>query len=267
MGEVAKREETGVAAGMVSVADIVELAKKYPRDIKAFRQKILQTIEDPDVALACWYSLPKGGGVIEGPGIRAAEIIYSNYGNIIIKEAPFSVDGKRVIASCQAIDVETMAAIEKTTSRSIAYKNGNLYPDHLIETTGKAAQAVARRDAIYAIVPAAFVNGLVASAKERVDRAIAENPGAIKAYIAKALKEHNVDPKKLTEIYSTDGKPLEEMNSSQLKDMLGLVNALRAGYSVDKYLGTDKDGSGRKSLQGSGNKFSLKDLGLGGDNK
>src|SRR5688500_9662256 len=58
-------------------------AHKYKRSIAAFKQDLEEMVtSDVETADDCIYSLPRAGGVIEGPSVRFAEMAASAWGNM-----------------------------------------------------------------------------------------------------------------------------------------------------------------------------------------
>jgi hypothetical protein len=215
--EVVNANEIAVLEGMERAAiDIqVATAKKYPRSITAFRSDLLAwSCEDQAIAKECTYQLPRGGKKIMGASIRYAELAQQAYGNLLV-DTKILVDGskptdKRVIVEGTCRDVERNTASRAQVSRSILNRNGRQFEQHMIETTIAAASAIARRNAIFAIIPRALWNasweeskrvmlGKAKTQKERIAncKAVLKELGAplgdVEAWLGKRLTDANVD--------------------------------------------------------------------------
>jgi hypothetical protein len=89
--ELAVQKHGGPQNGMVTTAisrqgqevqAAIVIAKNYPRDEQAARQRIMETCKRPALADVAIYTYPRGTTKVEGPSIRLAEAIAQNWGNI-----------------------------------------------------------------------------------------------------------------------------------------------------------------------------------------
>ena len=60
----------------------VRMAKAFPRDVMAARDRILNSCTRPKLALGACYTYNRGGTDVTGPSIRLAEMLAQNWGNI-----------------------------------------------------------------------------------------------------------------------------------------------------------------------------------------
>ena len=67
---------------MAEAVASVQMAKMFPRDIVAVRDKILNACTRPKLAEVACYTYARGGTDVTGPSIRLAEMIAQNWGNI-----------------------------------------------------------------------------------------------------------------------------------------------------------------------------------------
>ena len=135
----------------------IATAKQYPRNISKFKDKVMSMANlDQSTAEGCFYALPRGGKSISGPSIRFAEIALSCYGNAVAKAEVTGEDDKYVYATGMCRDLENNVAISMTVKRKITDRNGRRFNDDMIVVTSNAACAIALRNAIFKIVPAAY---------------------------------------------------------------------------------------------------------------
>ncbi len=150
-----------VAHRAVEVAEIESLiatAKRYPRDIAVFKDKLMTMANlDQETAEACYYALPRGDKVIDGPSIRLAEIALSCYGNCIAEGDVLNEDDKFIYATGQCRDLENNVAIKMKVRRRITDRRGRRFNDDMIAVTANAACSIALRNAILKVIPGAFV--------------------------------------------------------------------------------------------------------------
>lgn len=73
---VAQSREMAEAIGQM------QMAKAFPRDIVAARDRILNACTRPQLAETACYTYSRGGAEVAGPSIRLAEMIAQNWGNM-----------------------------------------------------------------------------------------------------------------------------------------------------------------------------------------
>lgn len=157
------------ALSIITRAEIdtqIATAKAFPRSLTAFLKKALSmaTVSE-EVAASCAYALPRGGNTIKGPSVRLAEIVCASYGNIKAAARVILNDGKTITAQGICYDLETNYCATIEVKRKITDKNGKTYSEDMQVVTGNAACAIAFRNAVFKVVPAA----LVADVYEKVE--------------------------------------------------------------------------------------------------
>lgn len=134
-------------------------AHQFRRSIKSFvaEATTLATLSVP-VAESCIYAIPRDGKTIAGPSVRLAEIIASAYGNMHVGARIVDVDDREVVAQGVAWDLEKNLRVTVETRRRITGKSGRRFSDDMITVTGNAAASIALRNAIFRVVPRAYVD-------------------------------------------------------------------------------------------------------------
>lgn len=164
-----ERVETKAVALLQRAETEVQLdaAHRYPRSVKKFLSEamMLATISQ-EVAESCMYAMPRGGKTISGPSVRLAEICASSYGNMHIGARVIDVTDKEVVSQGVAWDIEKNLRVSVETRRRITNKNGRRYDDDMITMTGNAAASIALRNAIFRVVPKAYVEIIYAKARQ-----------------------------------------------------------------------------------------------------
>lgn len=96
------------------VEGAIVMAKKFPRDINAAYSRIISACKRMGIAKSAMYSYPRGGKLITKPGIRLAEVLVQNFGNIqyTVREIDRNGDESEVESSCW--DLETNFRSSKT---------------------------------------------------------------------------------------------------------------------------------------------------------
>ena len=137
----------------------ISTAKQYPRSIKQFTTDVLEMATlDEETAASMFYAMPKDGKTIEGPSVRLAEIVGSAWGNMRYGSRIVSIDEKFVTAQGACHDLQKNVAITLDVKRGITYTGGTRrYSESMIGVTANAACSIALRQAIFKVVPFAYV--------------------------------------------------------------------------------------------------------------
>lgn len=152
----------------------ISTAKAFPRSLKKFLDKAtsMATLTE-DIAASCSYSLPRGGRSLDGPSVRLAEIVCASYTNIRAGARVIANDGKTITAQGICHDLENNNSVTVEVKRKITDKQGRTFSEDMQVVTGNAACAIAYRNAVFKVVPAALINDVYEKAKE-VARGTAE---------------------------------------------------------------------------------------------
>lgn len=169
----------------------IATAKTFPRDPREFIMDAIRwATEDPETAASCVYRLEKGGTVIEGPSVRLAEIVAQAYGNLRVASRLVAEQQKFVIVEAVAHDLEKNNAQRAEIVSSIWGKHGRFGQD-MVQTTILAAQSKARRNAILAVIPGAWVRKVmkeVEAVNAKVSEAIGERVEKLLSWTEQRMK-------------------------------------------------------------------------------
>jgi hypothetical protein len=132
----------------------VTTAKRYPRDIERSKNNsIAIATMDKETAESCGYALPRGGKPVQGPSIHLAKIIAQNWGNLRCDAKIVDTTATQIVSQAVCWDLENNIAIKVEVRRKITSSNGKRFNEDMITMTGNAANAIALRNAIFAVVP------------------------------------------------------------------------------------------------------------------
>lgn len=133
----------------------IDIARKYPRNWdKMVAEVEKRATRTKEVAEECFYSLPRGGKKIDGPGIRFAELILASYDNIRIGTRVVELTEKTIVGEAIIYDLQSNKQFNVREEKSIwSTKDNKRYSQDMIVVTGKAAIAIAKRNCIFASVP------------------------------------------------------------------------------------------------------------------
>lgn len=155
------------AVERANVNSQVATAKRYPRDIRrSIDNSVVMATMNQETAQSCSYALPRGGKPITGPSVHLAKIIVSNWGNMRTEAKVVQITDKQVISRGTCWDLETNVASAFEVRRSIIGKNGQRFSDDMITVTGNAANSIAYRNAVFAVIPKAITDRVYYAAQK-----------------------------------------------------------------------------------------------------
>lgn len=153
------------AVDRASIDMQIATAKAYPRSItKSLREATELATLDEDTAASMFFSLPRGKNsdgtkkYIEGPSARLAEVMAYSWQNLRADADIIAEDKTTVTAMGTCFDLEKNVAIRVRVKRRITDSKGRRYNDDMIGVTSNAAISIALRNAVFKVVPRAFVD-------------------------------------------------------------------------------------------------------------
>lgn len=215
----------------------IATAKAFPRSLKAFLQKTesMATVT-AEVAESCSYALirkkkdKKGGWEnysIEGPSIRFAEIVASSYGNIRAGARVVSNDGKVITAQGMCVDLETNTVVTLEVQRRITDSMGRTFSEDMQVVTGNAACAIAFRNAVFRVIPAALTEEIYERVKEVAKGSAETLDKRRKKAIDFFVNTYKVKEAQIFEVLEVSA--MEEIDLDKLQKLTGLKTALKNG--------------------------------------
>lgn len=203
------------------------MAKRNPRSIGNFRTEAMTMATlDIDVAMSCFYKMKRGGKIIEGPSVRLAEIAASAWGNMKFGGRVVETTDSHVTAQGVAFDLERNTSYSIEVRRSIRDREGRRYSDDMIVMAGNAAAAIAVRNAIFKVVPTAYVRPIFERAKliaiGDVKTLGMRRQGMIDEFAKMGVSKES--------ILARLGKAtIEDIGLSEFEDLVGVFTAIRDG--------------------------------------
>lgn len=214
----------------MEVAEIetqITTAKRYPRDIAKFKDKLMTMANlDQETAESCYYALPRAGKPIDGPSVRLAEIAVCCYQNLIAEADVVGEDDRYVYALGWCRDLENNNAIRMKVRRRITYKDGTRYNDDMIAVTANAACAIALRNAIFKIIPGAYIKS-VFDAVKKTAVGKANSFTARRDEVVKRLGRFGVTPDRVLGVLGR--RSVDEITFNDVAQLIGLGTAIKEG--------------------------------------
>lgn len=214
-----------------AVIDVqIATAKNYPRNVqRAISNSIAIVTLDSETASTCTYSLPRGGKPITGPTVHLAKILAQNWGNLRVEAKVISVDRATLTSQAIAFDLENNLAIKVEVKRSIVGKSGRFNED-MIVVTGNAANAIALRNAILAVIPRGIVDKVYREATKTITGDLSDETKLIakrKKVFDGFANTYGVSEK---EVLNVIGKAaVEHITQEDLVVLIGIGQAIKDG--------------------------------------
>jgi hypothetical protein len=238
--------EVEAAISLITKAEIdmqIATAHAFPRSMQKFMQNAREmaclTVE---IAESCAYSLPRGGKFVEGPSIRLAEIVAACYGNLRTGARVIFNDGKVITAQGIVHDLQKNNMHTEEVQRSIQQhewepdptrpgknrKTGKMIPmtEDMQIVTGRAACAIAYRNAVFKVVPAALIQELYEAVKETA-KGSAETLVSRREKAMAYFRGLGVKDEQIFEVLEVKG--LADIGLDELQKLTGMRAAIKNG--------------------------------------
>lgn len=214
----------------------IATAKAYPRNIQRAVDNAVATVTmDKETAQTCHYSLPRGGKQIAGPSVHLAKIMAQTWGNLRVEAKVIDIGKTQITSQAVCFDLENNLAIKVEVKRSISGKNGR-FNDDMITVTGNAANAIALRNAVFAVIPKGVVDKVYNAAKHTIagDLSDEQKLAAKRKTVIDALKgAYDVTE---DEILRAIGRAsIKHITADDIINLIGIGQAIKDGdTSVDE---------------------------------
>lgn len=209
----------------------VSTAHAYPRNItKAVGNAIAIVTMDKETAALCTYSVPRGGKNITGPSVHLAKILAQTWGNMRVEAKIVAIEAKQVVSNSVAWDLESNLAVKMEVRRSITNRNGDRFNDDLITVTGNAANSIALRNSVFAVIPRAVVDKVYKAAKQAITGDVSDKNKLIaeRKKVIDGMKDAFTITDK--EILGALGKAaIEYIDADDLVVLIGIRTAIKDG--------------------------------------
>lgn len=210
----------------------LDAAHRYKRSVNRFLQEAmgLATVTQ-EVAESCIYSIPRDGKQIAGPSVRLAEICASSYGNLHVAARIVDVEEDDVVAQGVAWDLEKNLRVTVEVRRRIKGKSGRRFSADMITVTGNAAASIALRNAIFRVVPRAYIDRIYDKARQ-VAVGDAKTLATRRAQVLDRLQKMGATQDRVVAKLGVAG--VEDIGVEQLEVLIGLGTAIKDGMPVDE---------------------------------
>ncbi|MCS2335487.1 hypothetical protein [Bacteroides sp. BFG-606] len=227
------------AVERANVDSQVATAKRYPRDIRrSIDNSVVMATMNQETAQSCSYALPRGGKPITGPSVHLAKIIVSNWGNMRTEAKVVQITDKQVISRGTCWDLETNVASAFEVRRSIIGKNGQRFSDDMITVTGNAANSIAYRNAVFAVIPKAITDRVYCAAQKFITGDLSDSDKLLKVRTGVLNNFKNNYGITEEEVVKMCGKQtVNQIGADEISMLMGTIQALKDGdTTVDELM-------------------------------
>lgn len=227
------------AVERANVDSQVATAKRYPRDIRrSIDNSVVMATMNQETAQSCIYALPRGGEPITGPSVHLAKIIVSNWGNMRTEAKVVQITDKQVISRGTCWDLETNVASAFEVRRSIIGKNGQRFSDDMITVTGNAANSIAYRNAVFAVIPKAITDRVYYAAQKFITGDLSDSDKLLKVRTGILNNFKNNYGITEEEVVKMCGKQtVNQIGADEISMLMGTIQALKDGdTTVDELM-------------------------------
>lgn len=237
------------AISLITKAEIdtqIATAHAFPRSNAKFIRDVMSLATlTPDIAESCIYALPRGNKTVSGPSVRLAEIVASSYGNLRTGARVIFNDGKHVMAQGVCHDLEKNVMHTEEVQRSILQhvwekdpnrpgkmrKTGRMevMNDDMQTVTGRAACAIAFRNSIFKVVPAALIEHVLEKIREII-RGDEQTLGERRKKAIKYFTDLNVKEADIFRVLEVKGE--EDIDMDKFVTLRGMCSAHRNGEAT-----------------------------------
>lgn len=224
----------------------IATAKRFPRNIQQCLDNIRAlSMIDEETMESCFYHLErkdKDGQIkeIEGMSVRMAEIFVSCWGNLRVATRIIGNDGRKITAQGICFDVQNNVAVSSETSRRITNKSGKTYSDDMQIVTGNAASAIAFRNAVFKVIPAAVTKSVTNEIKQKLLEMTSTKISQKRRNAVEWFTKRGVTEDELRKYLGTDN--LETISAEKIVELRGVATAIREGSSsIDEVFRSNSD--------------------------
>lgn len=208
-----------------------QMAKAFPRDVVAARDRILNTCTRPKLAEVACYTYARGGTEVTGPSIRLAEAIAQCWGNLTfgVRE----LEQRNGESTCEAFAWDMETNTRQTKVFQVPHIRHTKRGDTILTDPRDIYELIANQGArrlracILGVVPGDIIDEAVAQCDVTLKTKFDVTPERTKALLAK-FSEFGVTKE---QIEARIQCRLDAMKPAQLANLGKIFNSLKDGMS------------------------------------
>lgn len=207
----------------------VSTAHAFPRNVKqCIEDAMYMATMDVETAMTCGYSVPRGGKAITGPSTHLAKIIMQNWGNFRAEAKVIDVTAKHVESEAIAWDLQKNVAVKVVVKRSILQNKGkDRMAEDMIIVTGNAANSIALRNAIFAVIPKGVTENIYKASQQKIIGDGKDFNKKVSGVLSAFKKNYG---KEEADVLKIVGKTaISQLTNDDLVTLIGVGQALKDG--------------------------------------
>lgn len=221
----------------------IATAKAYPREIKRCVDEAIAVVTmDKATAETCNYSLPRGGKSIAGPSVHLARVLAQVWGNLRIESKVINITHNQIISQAVCFDLEKNYAVKVEVRKRITNKHGQKFNDDMITVTGNASNAIAYRNAVFAVIPKAVTEKVYHASKNMITGDLSSEEKLIgkRNQVLKGFNDtYGVSEKQILTVLGLE--TIRQIKQDEIFFLIGLAQAIKDGdTTIADTFGTKK---------------------------
>mgnify|MGYP006921310545 CR=1 FL=1 len=208
-------------------------AKRYPRKLtQCIENSIALATMSEETAKSCMYNLMKGGKMIKGPSVVLAKIMAREFGNMRVENRVVGYDKTHVTCEATAFDLEKNYAIRTTIKKSLLSSSGRVSEDMAV-IIGNAGNAVALRNAVFAVLPKQVVDKVYEAVREKIagklsdENALTAARAKMVEHIKNTYASYNFTDEEIAKAFGKQS--ISHLDKENIIDFVGIENAIKSG--------------------------------------
>lgn len=212
----------------------VATAKQYPRDIRrSIDNSVVLATMNKATAQSCGYALVRAGKTIAGPSVNLAKILVANWGNMRTEAKVVQITDKQIVSRGTCWDLETNVASAFEVRRNIVNKQGERFSDDMITVTGNAANSIAYRNAVFAVIPRSITDRVYDATQKMITGDLSTEDNLIKERSSVINKFKNLYAITEEVVINLLGKEtLAQITAEDIATLHGVLQSLKDGDST-----------------------------------
>jgi hypothetical protein len=254
----------------------IATAKKFPREVKrAVDNAIAIVTMDKETASSCGYALPRAGKNISGASVHLARILAAEWGNLRVEAKVVNITETQVVSQAVCFDLEKNYAVKVEVRKSIVGKRGRFTED-MITVTGNAANAIAYRNAVFAVIPKSVIDKAYKASRDLIVGDLSDEAKLIKKrkQILDGFKEtYGVSESEVLKVMGLN--TINQIKQDEIIQLIALAQAIKDGdttvdeafdrKSEDEKKAHEKSEQMAAKIKDAMNKKGLKKVGINND--
>ena len=226
-----------VARAAAEVQGQMVIAKRFPRDQRQARDRIIQACQRTRLAEQAAYQYPRGGQKITGASIRLAEVMLQNWGNMIagIVDLGHHYDSGEPFAEAEAYCLDLETNVRNSTTFRVSLVRHTRQGTTILTDPRDIYEQIANQGArrkramILATIPGDIEEEALEQCQTTVEATIDVTPEGIKSMLAHFASEYGVTKEQIETRY---GRRADSLEAAELIAMRNIAKSLRDGFSA-----------------------------------